>query len=431
MKKRKAQLLVGVILLLAVLAVIVPLMVQYIRHEANWSTKQAQNSNAFQLAEGAVDRGYQKIAESTATWNAVKNGAVLPNFNFDRAYADLQGGEYTISITSGPDAGEVTVTTVGRDRMKKETRALKAVYAVASLENAAIQSKSVITNSGNNVQVEWGAVISPATINTNDRDHPQFWSSGNISPQDTNAGAPPNCDSPNCLQWHSYQANIPSSPDIDFEAYKASAQATGTYWGPSANITWPGVPCGSDTTSCATGNVYYIDGNLNITSPGIYIYGTLIVTGNLTLPNGRAGQGRPTVELPRTAWKQYGNDWEYYRTNSDACGEHWTDPTAPASFPGLTSSYKSPAGTTMTFSSPGKVMVNGFTYVGGNLSAAGGAGQSVLVGAFFVLGTVTLGSNNICVFYTEEAGQNLLTTNLTLTRQSWQDIVLPWPAGLP
>ena len=67
MKNRKAQVLLGVIVLLVVLAILIPTMVKYVQHEAKWSVKQGQNTNAFQLAEAAVDRGYQKIAESTAT----------------------------------------------------------------------------------------------------------------------------------------------------------------------------------------------------------------------------------------------------------------------------------------------------------------------------------------------------------------------------
>ena len=72
MRKDKGQVLVGVIVFLLVLAVIVPAMVLYVQNEARWSVKQQQNTNAFQLAEAAIDIGYQKVTESTSTWASIQ-----------------------------------------------------------------------------------------------------------------------------------------------------------------------------------------------------------------------------------------------------------------------------------------------------------------------------------------------------------------------
>ncbi|MDD2806702.1 MAG: hypothetical protein PHV33_14215 [Elusimicrobiales bacterium] len=428
MKNRKGQLLLGVIAMLVVLAIVVPAMVKYIQNEVKWSEKQAQNSNAFQLAEGAVDRAYQKLVESTSTWKAVKDGLPLAGFNFDAVYSDLPGGTYTISISSGPDLEQATILAVGRDKQSREARALKVVYANAAISQNAIRSLQGVSLSGSNEQVEWGSVLAPGSIDSNNRNHPQFYSASSIIGKDTSA-SPPNTDS---VQWWSYYPGIPQASSIDIDAYRSSATLDGTYYGSSQ--TWgsgPGSKC-DNAVKCNTGKTYFIEGDLTVKSNGIYVGGNLIITGNLNLPNGRSGQGSPTIKMPRTAWKQYGNDWDYYKDGGPACGESWNDttPSLPDDFPGINDSYRSDENITMTVTS-GKAITNGFIYVGGNITTGGGAGQSIFVGAAYVVGTVTLGSNNICFFYTDEAAKQILTTDVRLTRQSWLDSRQTWPAWLP
>ena len=429
MKKSQGQILVGVIILLAVLAVLIPAMVSYIMYESNQSVKASQNTNAFQLAESAVDRAYQKIVESTTTWTSLQNGQQLTGLKFDTTYSDMAGGTYTISITSGPNMQQATIIAVGRDKKNKETRALKVVYGNSAIgSNNAIRSLQGITLGGSNEQVEWGSVMSPASIDPNGRNHPQFYSASSIIGKDTSP-APPNTDG---VQWWSYYSGIPAASSIDLAAYKTSATATSTYYHTSTEISNFLSLCGNATT-CDTGKTYYIDGNLDIGSPGIFVGGNLIIIGTLTLPNGRSGQGSPTVYIPQTAWKQYGansTEWAYYKSGS-ACSESWTDPTAPATYAlAVANGYKSTLHRTKTFTG-GKVLVNGFIYVGGGISAGGGGGQSVLVGSAYVVGSVSFTGNNNCFFYTDEAASQILTTNVILTRQSWQDSLQKWPSALP
>ena len=197
MKNRKGQILLGVIALLVVMAILIPAMVKYIQNESKWSEKERENINAFQLAESSVDRAYQKLVESTTTWAALKNGQIPAGFNFDTVYSDMDGGTYTISITSGPGLEQATIIGVGRDKQKKETRALKVVYGNASISNSAILALQGITLDGSNEQVEWGCVMAPGSIDPNGRNHPQFYSASSIIGKDENP-AQLNTDS---LQW--------------------------------------------------------------------------------------------------------------------------------------------------------------------------------------------------------------------------------------
>ena len=83
MKSRSGQVLIGVLLLLMVLMIIVPAMVVYVQHEAKWSGKESETTNAFQLAEAAVDRGYQKVTESTTTWQSFQSGTQTAGYHLD------------------------------------------------------------------------------------------------------------------------------------------------------------------------------------------------------------------------------------------------------------------------------------------------------------------------------------------------------------
>ncbi|HAF96020.1 MAG: hypothetical protein A2X34_07495 [Elusimicrobia bacterium GWC2_51_8] len=434
MEKNKGQVLVGAIILLAVLAIIVPAMVMYIRNETKWSMKQAQNSNAFQLVEGALDRGYQKVTESTATWTAIKNGQALTGFDLSTptAYTDLDGGSYTIGITSGTETGTVVITAIARDKNLKETRALKAVYANSVMGNISIVAADGVAITGNNIQVEWGAVTSPKTVDTGGKNHPSFWSANDIQSNgvslDTDGPGGNNCDPGTCWWWHSYQTQLPPFPAVNTEGYKDLAI------GPDpANPLHD--PCGNHyyqpgdwSTNCNSlvGGTYYIAGNwTNFKSA---IIGNVIIMGNMEFKNGsQATVGSYAATVPPVAWKQYCNDWDYYLDNYDA-PLNAISPAVPACFGSLNNTYR-PTGLTKSINPA----IHGFVYVGKNLSLPNGGGSDDLVhGAIVVKGTANIDSNSHCkIYYDPAVAQDILTTNYTLVRTSWQDITTPWPAALP
>jgi hypothetical protein len=126
-----------------------------------------------------------------------------------------------------------------------------------------------------------------------------------------------------------------------------------------------------------------------------------------------------TPTLPRTAWKQYCNDWAHYRT---------FDAAAAAAFPGVNSSYKSDA--SLTFTSK-KISVEGLLYVNGSFLTGGGGGQADVYGTMLVVGSSTMTNNSgVVVYFNEQAGKNVQWTRVVLVRQSWQDSNYAWPSGL-
>jgi Tfp pilus assembly protein PilX len=443
MRTRNGQLLVGAILLMAVLAILIPVLVTYIQNETRWSEKQTQNSNAFQLAEAALDRGYQRVTESTAAWAAVQKGLPLPGFAFDAEYKELPGGSYAVSVASGPGSQTVTIIGAGRDSRKKEVRALKAVYANAPMSGNAIQGGNTVNLSGTN-EVEWGPVVSPKTITlAAGTNHPQFYSAGNITNKDPNGSSPPNTDG---LQWWSYYPNIPPAPFIDFDAYLSSAIATGTcisevttgkYTGcvnsgqnKCGGGGWAGGgdhDCNAGPASKACKNyTWYINcptKGVDITSNNqTWVIGTLIVIGNLTV-RASAASGAPMAAVPQTAWRQYGNDWAYWKNTFSENAGCVNLPVSQPSFPGLTSAYLTPPG----FACPlTNTLLHGFLYVSGNATFQTGGYTSVW-GSAYIAGAVNMAGGGYVLYFDPLAAQSILTTRIVLTRTSWQDSLVPWP----
>src|SRR5437016_5464231 len=126
------QILALVLIILMIMCTLVPLMVFFVMKESTWTAKQAENTRAFHMSEAGIEKGYLELSLSTQTWVTLMLGgasAPITNYHFDKEFTDVDGGSYKISITSGPQAQQATVYAVGRDNLKRELRAIKAVYS--------------------------------------------------------------------------------------------------------------------------------------------------------------------------------------------------------------------------------------------------------------------------------------------------------------
>jgi hypothetical protein len=400
--RSRGQFVVGGIVFLLVLMVIVESMVWYTRREAVWTKHSDKETTAFYLAEAGYNRAQWMLKSSASNVDSIIGGTPVAGYNNDQVYTDVKGGAYEIQITSGLTVNQVIILSTGKDGTSGEFRAIKGVMTRnAGADNFALRANGV-TMSGNNFQVDWGPVVSPNAINSGGRTSPFLWSSAGID-LDTNGATPPNADVNSC-QWKSWDPDIPAPPAVDLNFYKSSATATGTYFATNQNFT------GLNDT---TGKTYYVDGDVTVHSPGMYLVGSLIVTGTLTLPNGNWGSGTETVPVPTDAWKQYCANWNYYRSTFDGA--------APLTFPGLSSGYASDPALTYTIS---HLAVHGFVYVGQALTLGNGGGGSAVVGSMLVLGAASIPSNSPSrVFYDPTSVSSLHLTNAYLTQTSWMEVV--------
>lgn len=432
MKSEKGQILVGVLALLVVLAILVPVMVQYVRNESNWTEKQRQNSNAFQLAEAAVDRGYRKIAESTSTWKEIQDGIAQPGFMFDQAYDDLDGGTYTISISSGPGTNQATILTVGRDRQKKETRSLKVIYAKGTVDSAMYANGISISGS---VDVQWGPMKSRGNLTLTgaaDVEYPRKYAVGSITGW---SGTSPCTD--NIENWaYNCSPGVPPPPDVDIKGYEDLAKTTKcpASWAggasPAGSCYWPGNvtfngPSMLGTTSSTT---IYVHGN--VTLQNSFFIGSVISDGNVDFKGGGKGvytiptAGMPapfTGGIPSTAWM------EYQKLDTAAQSEYYGD----AGDETLNATFQFTSGGGTPAKKDGVKNVNptvrGFVYVGNTLSASGGG---VVHGVIMSPKGISGLSGSISIFYDDKVATAILASNSYPTRMLWQDSRQPWP-GLP
>ncbi|MHB0997429.1 MAG: hypothetical protein ACYC2I_13765, partial [Elusimicrobiales bacterium] len=226
-RHRAGFLLPAVIMILLLMLISVPIMYKWVKDDTKLSVKDQSSSQAFNLAESAVDRGYWKVKSSTATFEMVKTGGALAGYRFDTTYRDLQGGTYRIYVGSGPVEDQVTIIGEGRNALGTETRAIKAVYENTSVPGAIITGSNM-SATGASV-VHWGPVLAMGDITVSGggltNGFPRKLSKQVVRPFDpTNDVNPSNTDG---LEWWS-DYNVPELPQFDFATMKASAAASGT-----------------------------------------------------------------------------------------------------------------------------------------------------------------------------------------------------------
>ena len=421
---KRGQILAGVLGLVMILLIMVPAMVYWVQQESRASVKDRKSTASFSLAEAGLDRAYWKLKSSTGTWADARAGLPIAGYAFDASYADVSGGVYRISVTSGPLAEQVTVIAEGRDDMGKEKRAVQAVYTNLSVPGAII-SGAGIAGAGTSI-AHWGPMLAMNNITLTGTSATRYFprklskqvvvgTGGN--PRDVNGLTPPNTD--NLEWWSNY--DVPELPIFDFAALRSSAAATGTL---NCNGTAPGgightglIACGSACVNCSVQNlwndqrydddaVWYWDNNV-AWSGNSGIKGTVIVRGNLTITGG--DRFIPTaMRVPPAAWQ------EYRRFDTGSSNQ----------FPGdvglstVTGSYVlGSCGVTCEASASGSDLgLEGFMYVGGTINMTG---DSDVHGAIWVQSGWS-GGGNVMVFYDDTLV--LPQLNVTLARQSWQEV---------
>lgn len=423
MKNERGQVLAGVVVLVMVLLVMVPAMVYWVQQESRASVKDRKSTSAFSLAEAGLDRAYWKLKSSTSTWMDARSGVPIAGYAFDQAYADVTGGVYRVSITSGPLADQVTVVAEGRDDLGKEKRAVEAVYSNLAVPGAII-SGAGIANSGTSI-AHWGPMLAMNNISLTGTAATRYFPR-KLSKQvvvgtggflrDVNGLTPPNTDN---LEWWS-DYDVPELPIFDFAALRSSAAATGTLncngTVPAGAIHTQQIPCGSACVNCSVTNLYrdarwtsgyvwYWDNNVSWNGQS-GIKGTVIVRGNLSTAGTDALVPAP-MNVPGAAWQ------EYQRFDTAASDQYPGD----TGLRGVAATYAlGSCGVGCEGSASGSDLgLEGFMYVGGTINMTG---DSDVHGAIWVQSGWS-GGGNVMVFYDDNLV--LPQLNVTLQRQTWRE----------
>jgi hypothetical protein len=362
------------------------------------------------LAELGLERGYQQLVLTTSTFVSVTSGTAVAGFNFDTTYSDPAGGEYQIRLSSGA-SGTVYVTAVGRNRGGTEIRAIKTRYSGSGvLDNSIYSEGSVsVAASGN---VEWAAIVSHSAITTTSN-HPRLYSTSSIS-KDANGATPPNTDN---IQWWSFQSNLPPMPSIDLVYYQGLAAAAGAApagCGGAYHLTGDRIMKGCNGGGAGVTGTFYTTGYLQFKagSGGNIINGNVVTLGYVDVSGNGGATRSMNVPVPPKAWKEYGNDWAFYKATYDAA--------APATYAAaVAADYTSAANKTIN-----DVIVNGLIYAGGNFQDTG-SGNANFYGVAIVGNAPSIGSNSTFYF-----NPTLVTAVRTLAQRpqriSWTDVSCTW-----
>jgi hypothetical protein len=415
MKKQSGNALVIVVVLLAVLIILVPGFVQFITSDTRNTVKSNNSTRAFQLAETALERGFQILIQSTTTLALVSSGTAVAGFNFDTVYSEPNMGDYQIRLTS-QTATTILITGVGRAAVGGSIRGVRAEFARLGDISNSITAEGIV-GMGGSTEVEWGSVLSRTAITTSGRNHPRFYSVGSITPQDGNGSAPPNTDS---VQWWSYKSDLPPTPTLDMAYYQAQAladgatiSACGSTFYKVGDVAFKGCENGGSPrtgTWFVTGNATFRPG-----SGGNIMDGVLIALGYVEIQGNGGSTRNMTVPVPPKAWKEYGNDWNFYRSNFDGA--------APASYAAAVAADYS-ASTNKALSN---ILFSGLFYAGGGLQFTGSGNSSVYAVAI-VQGAPALGSNHT-FYFNPDAAAAAKTTNRSIQRISWRDVGCSWDSG--
>lgn len=433
------QVLVGVIAILLVIAVFMPMVVEYVRHEARWATKQKRTTSAFHLAEAGLDRGYWKLTETDQNWTDAKEGTVITGYNDDVEYTDVEGGRYKIRFSTGPQSGEVTVRAKGRDTSTNEMRVIEAVYTKAAI-NAGLQVEGGMDYRPN-MKVHWGPVVNFTSINQSPSDYyPRKYSKGQIVGRDT-VNNSVNTDN---VEYWAFNTDLGDPPQVDLDYYKAKAKA-------SRVLVDNGIGqitrnAGGTTLAVAspTGSGYFItseNGNVGLkfddasgnNAPNAYYFQN---STSVIYIDGSAGQITKMMSksfLNLEALIVAGHSLDCNADDFDNFGatiplkanEEYLDnthgPTTPLTY--WTNEFSAIWNTADRCCYDLDNMAGrGFFYVGEDMSNAGGG--TIFVGVVDVIGTITM--NTVTIYYDSAVASGIKLKAGTPRRISWKEVKTSW-----
>jgi len=433
LKKSEGFALVGVILLSVCLLILTGALVQWIRQESRVSVKQQKSTLAFHLAEAAIDRGRWKLQESNSIWDQTGQGTPLTNYNFDKAYKDIVGGQYAIRITSvSNNSDQRIIEGVGRDSSTKEVRRIYAIAERQTLDSAIWSGGEVELKK--NSEVHWGPIKSQTDIELEqsqaDAGFPRMYSRGKIELIDENSN-PPNTD--NVQYWAFF--DVPPRPLIDFNALKSSAQANGTYFpeGDTWEDAYPGSPnfdCDKDPckNNEATylpkiddGLIWYFEKDFKL-KKGTFVTGVVVTMKQFKVEGDVECKGYYSAAPPANAWM------EYRKIDTSAADQWYADAGGgPPSTLSANFTWQSSGSPLKRDGIAKGVCFRGFVYAKEEFEIKK---ETIVHGMIIVEKDEVENSKSTIVFYDKDAGKNVTIARTTVNIVVWREQPGAWPPGL-
>lgn len=194
------------------------------------SVDSRKSISAYEIANACVQKALWAINLNTDNWMNLAEGAQLAGYDGNTVFDDIPGGKYKVTITTGPDAEDRTITCYAKDASATpQFRGLKVVMTKAPNQFGVVMGHKIQFKK--RTKAHWGPVYAYTDLDMKKKNrlfYPRLFSMGKIKHIDNKATLP-NTDG---KRWWSfnYTPGVPKWPQIDFEYYKALAKAQGTYY---------------------------------------------------------------------------------------------------------------------------------------------------------------------------------------------------------
>src|SRR3989339_295330 len=404
--------------IMIIFMIIIPALVFMVQSESRWTAKQSKTSRAFHAAEAGADRGKWKLAENTANWESVIYGTPISGYDDDVTYdiySDSAGtklsGQYKVDIFAGPDPGEITIRSKGRDPTNSAVRCIEIVMSKAVVDSAMNIDGDLSWKP--NLDVHWGPIVSFTDITGLSSWYPRKYSIGQIDPRDSDPTAP-NSDGKEFWAFEDLgtgtQIDLPFYRDIAKKSSIPTSCGGGTIKKATGAQLAVSSPTGSGYFLASQNNggirlfggykfrsstcVIYTDGTLDGQTGSFVQLQAMIGEGNVDFK----GDGVSfTANVPPQA------DLEYVKQKE------------------INPSYNYPGEGSATYGVTNCGM-HGFLYCGGNLNSAGG--NATLVGSAKIIGEVSF--NTFKIYYDLAVSSSVRVSNATARQISWKEVQTTW-----
>jgi Tfp pilus assembly protein PilX len=414
----RGQTLIIVLGIVVVFLISIPVLVFMVGQESRWTVKAKKTTTAFHAAEAGIDRGMWKLKETTANWQTIMDGDPISGYSGTTVYNVAAGSgtsqvvaEYKVNIFQGPNPGEITVRSIGRDASTSEVRGVEVVLTKNAIDSSLSVSGGLTWKP--NLEVHWGPVVTFTSIDSSPSQYyPRKFSKGKIEGRDTN---PTQLNSDGKEYW-AFQ-NLGTEPQVKLADYRTLAKASvvpNTYGSgkilkktgsaacvadPPGSGYFPIANSGGkirlkDYVLSATTCVIYSEGGIDMDNGSFVDVRAIIAEGDFDF---NAKSAVYVANVPATAAKEYVKQKEV---------------SAGYMFPGEGSATYNVAGCGM----------HGFLYCGGNLTNAGGG--SIIVGVAKVIGDVTM--NTCTIYYDDTVAENIILSDSAVRQVSWKEFKASW-----
>lgn len=410
----KGQTIVAAIALIAVFAILIPVLIFTLQNETKQTIKEKKTTSAFHAAEAGIDRAKWKLNETSYNWNTIINGGSFPGYTgttpydvYPDTFSDKPNSQYKVNILKNGPAAEVVIRSIGRDITNNEVRALEVVLVQNKIDSVLVVDGYIDWRP--NLNIHWGPAVSYTSIalNNSSPHYPRKFSASMISPLDSDP-APLNTDN---KEYWAFQ-DLGDKPRVDLGYYANLAKQSRVPIGLGTDRIKK--VCGSgDPVADPLGSGYFTEGikfsgNYNFSNSTSVIYSK----GKIDF------QARSFVDAQAIIAE---NEMDINGSNNNVAYLATVPPNAYLEYMAMPIAYAFP-GASSTTCIINNCVAHGLLYCGNSFTNASGNGS--LCGVLMVKENASV--NTTTIYYDQNIATNIRLIKAGFRQKYWKEITAQW-----